>query len=177
MIFLKLLARLIKVLRAGPSPAQIAGGFVLGMLLGFLPFPNLYAFGILLLVLLLDVNLSAVILGWTFFGLLSYLLDPLFHRIGLFFLVDVRFLKGFWTWLYNLPLMPLTRFNNTVVLGSLVCGLVFLGPVYFLARKGILYYREKLDSKIQQLRIIQVIKGSSLYSTYVRIRNLADFSG
>ncbi len=52
MIILKLLSKLIKVLRAGPSPAQVAGGFTLGMFLGLMPGFNFY------------LNLLGLTAGW-----------------------------------------------------------------------------------------------------------------
>ena len=174
MIILKLLAKLVKVLRAGPSPAQIAGGFMLGMFLGLMPGFNFYRLLICILILLVDVNLSAVILGWMVFSLFAYLLDPVFHNIGFSLLVDVHWLHGFWTTLYNLPVLPFSHFNNTVVLGSLVVSIVFAVPVYFLARMGIIQYREKLDAKIQKLKLIKIVKGSKLFTIYTRVRRLGD---
>ncbi len=141
MIILKLLSKLIKVLRAGPSPAQVAGGFTLGMFLGLMPGFNFYWLLVLMIILLLNVNISAVILGWMVFSLFAYLLDPVAHNLGFLLLVDVAWLKGFWTMLYNLPVFPLSRYNNTVVLGSLIISLLLTTPVYFFARSGIIQYR------------------------------------
>ena len=174
MIILKLLAKLVKVLRAGPSPAQVAGGFMLGMFLGLMPGFNFYWLFICVLILLVDVNLSAAILGWMVFSLFAYLLDPVFHNIGFALLVDVHWLRRFWTTLYNLPVFPISHFNNTVVLGSLIVSMVLALPVYLLARLGIIQYREKLDSKIQKLKLIKIVKGSKLFTIYTRIKRLGD---
>lgn len=174
MIILKLLAKLVKVLRAGPSPEQVAGGFMLGMFLGLMPGFNFYWLLICVLILLVDVNLSAAILGWMVFSLFAYLLDPVFHDIGFALLVNVHWLRGFWTTLYNLPVFPISHFNNTVVLGSLIVSMVFALPVYLLARLGIIQYREKLDAKIQKLKLIKIVKGSKLFTIYTRIKRLGD---
>ncbi len=165
---------MVKVLRAGPSPAQIAGGFTLGMFLGLMPGFNFYRLVICVLILLVDVNLSAVILGWTVFSLFAYLLDPVFHDVGFVLLVNMHWLHGFWTALYNLPVFPISHFNNTVVLGSLVLSIFFAVPVYFLVRLGIIRYREKLDAQIQKMKLIKIIKGSKLFTIYTRVRRLGD---
>ncbi len=174
MLVLKFLSKLIMVLRNGASPAQIAGGLTLGMFLGFMPLLNLYSLFIFLLLLLLNVNLSMAIFGFTCFGLFSFLLDSAFHDIGYYLLVDVTALAEFWTILYNIPLFPFTRFNNTVVLGSLIVALILSIPLFLLTRIGVIAYREKLEPKIQRLKIFQVIKGSNLYQLYEKIRSLTE---
>ena len=174
MLVLKFLSKLIMILRAGASPAQIAGGLTLGMFLGFMPLFNLYSLFVVLLLLLLNANLSMAILGLTCFSLFSFLLDSVFHDIGYYLLVDVPALTAFWTTLYNMPLFPFTRFNNTVVLGSLVSAIILSIPLFLLTRRGVIVYREKLEPKLQRLKIFQVIKGSNLYQLYEKISSLTE---
>jgi uncharacterized protein (TIGR03546 family) len=162
------------ILRAGASPAQIAGGLTLGMFLGFMPLFNLYSLFVLLLLLILNVNLSMAIFGMTIFALFSFLLDSVFHDIGYMLLVEVPALHPFWTTLYNIPLFPFTRFNNTVVLGSLVTAMVLSLPLFLLARLGVIAYRAKLEPKIKQMKIVTAIQGSSVYQLYVKIRSLTE---
>jgi uncharacterized protein (TIGR03546 family) len=162
------------ILRNGASPAQIAGGFTLGMFLGFMPLLNLYSLFIFLVLLLLNVNLSMAVFGFTFFGLFSFLLDSVFHDIGYYLLVSVPALKAFWTTLYNIPLFPFTRFNNTVVLGSLISALILSIPLFLLTRMGVVAYREKLEPKIKRMKIVTAIQGTSLYQLYEKIRSLTE---
>jgi len=171
---LKFLSKLVKVLRAGPSPKQIAGGFMLGMFLGMMPGVNLYWLSICLVILFLNVNISAAMLGWMVFSLCSFLLDQLFHDIGFVLLVNIEWLREFWTKLYNLPVFPLSKYNNTVVLGSLVISFLIAIPVFFLAKFGIIQYREKLDPKVQNFKLLKIVKGSKVYTVYERIRNLGE---
>ena len=144
MIFLKLFGKLLRILRDGPSPGQIAGGIVLGMCLGMMPSINFYSVLVLLVILLLNVNISAAIFGWMVFKLFAFLLDPVFHSIGYALLRDAVMLNGFWTFLFNLPITPLTRFNNTVVLGSFVISLTLVIPLFFFSKMGVLQYRNVL---------------------------------
>ncbi|MFC1725474.1 TIGR03546 family protein [candidate division KSB1 bacterium] len=172
MIFLKFLGKILKVLRDGPSPAQVAGGFVLGMFLGLMPFFNLYSLLIILVIFILNVNISAAVLGIMVFKLFAYLLDPVFHEIGYALLVKAGLLHNFWTSLYNLPVFPLTKFNNTVVLGSFVSAIVFTIPVYFLSRTGVVQYRGKLEPAVKNMKIVKIVQGSKIYDIYSRVKNL-----
>jgi uncharacterized protein (TIGR03546 family) len=83
-------------------------------------------------------------------------------------------LKNLWTFLYNTPLVALSRYNNTIVSGSLVAALILSIPMFFLAKTGVIYYRENIDKKMQKWKIVQAVKGSKIYSFYEKIRNLGD---
>ncbi len=70
-------------------------------------------------------------LGYVVFGLLFYLLDPLFHTFGFYLLVDAGWLCGFWQTVNQIPFLALSRYNNTVMMGSLVSGLILFLTVFF----------------------------------------------
>jgi len=174
MILLKYLSKLLKALKSGESPAQLAGGFVLGMIMGLTPFWNLHNLLIFILILIIRVNISMAILGFAVFSGFAYLFDPLFHSLGFWALVDVNALKSFWTSIYNTPVGALTNFNNTVVLGSLLISLILVLPVFLLTKVGVVQYREKIDAKVQKLKIVQGLKSSKLYSIYEKINEWRD---
>lgn len=174
MFWLKIIRNFIKILREGQTPVQIAGGFALGSIVGLSP--NLTIQGILvwLIILILDVNLSSAILSFTLFSIIAFLFDPLINRLGFFVLTQIDFLKDFWTWLYNAPVAPLTRFNNTIVMGSLILSFILLIPVFFGMKSFVINYRSHIGSKIEKWKIYQIIKRSSLIQLYTKIR---DFGG
>jgi len=172
MFWLKLVANFIKILREGQTPAQVAGGFALGSILGLSPMLTLQGLLIWLVVLVLDVNLSAATFSLTLFALIAYIFDPIFHRLGYFLLMDIDSLKGLWTVLYNAPIAPLTRFNNTVVLGSLVSALFLFMPIYFGMKKFVVAYRATLGVRMQKMKIYQIISKSWIIQTYQRIRGM-----
>jgi len=172
MFWLQIVKNFIQILRSGQTPRQIAAGFALGSMVGLMPFLTLQGLFLWLLILMFDVNLSAAILSATLFTLVAYLFDPVFHALGYFFLADISALKGLWTSLYNAPIAPLTRFNNTVVLGSLLCSILLFFPVYFGMRSFVLAYRAHLHTKIEQWKIYQVISKSTLVRWYDRVKNL-----
>ncbi|HGY56006.1 MAG TPA: TIGR03546 family protein [Caldithrix abyssi] len=174
MLILKFLAKLIKILRSGATPGQIAAGFALGMIMGLTPLWTLHNFIVLLLLVVFNVNLSAAIFSFVLFSGFAYLLDPLFHNLGYFLLVNIPALKPFWTTLYNTPVIALSRFNNTVVMGSLVSALVLLPFAFWGMRSFVIIYREKWDPKLQKLKIVQMVKGSKLYGWYEKIKELGE---
>jgi uncharacterized protein (TIGR03546 family) len=171
MIYLKILGKFIKVLRSGASPGQIASGFALGTILGFTPVNSLHNLLIVILIIILNVNITAAVLAFVLFTILAFILDPVFHTIGYTILVNISFLEPVWTWLYNVPVAPLTRFNNTIVIGSLIFALVLYIPNYLLFKWFVTRYRDSWNQKMDKWKIVKIFKGSKLIQLYIKIKN------
>jgi len=163
------LMRLIKLLNKGASPNQLAGAFALGSLLGLIPGWPLPAFFLIFIILLVNINLSMVLFATAIGSMVAWLADPIFHAMGLWLLEDVSGLQGLWTALYNHPIAILTRFNNSVMMGALTIGLILQLPLFFLFRWFVIAYREKLMARLNQLKVIQWIRGSRLYALYQQV--------
>jgi uncharacterized protein (TIGR03546 family) len=172
MFGLEIIAKIFKILRSGGSPGQIAAGFTLGMVPGLTPPWNLHNLIILILLIILNVNLGAAIFSFIIFSGIAYIFDPWFHDLGYYLLTGIPALKEMWTTLYHMPVFGLSNFNNTVVMGSLITSLVLLIPIYFLIKKFIVLYREKLEARFLKLKIVQLVRGSRIYSFYEKIKNL-----
>lgn len=172
MFFLKLLSKFIKVLRSAASPSQIAWGFALGAIVGLTPFWSLHNFIVFILLIVLHVNGSSAVLAFTICSFFAWVFDPIFHAIGFTVLVRVSVLESVWTALYNLPIAPLTRFNNTVVMGSLLCSLVLLAPNYFLFKWFVIRYRTSWNETIQRWKITQMLKANKLIQFYFKVREM-----
>jgi uncharacterized protein (TIGR03546 family) len=172
MFYLKFIKNFISILRAGQTPAQVAGGFALGSILGLSPMLTLQGAVVWLILLVLDVNFSAAGVAMTLFGLFAFLLDPVFHWLGYQILVNTDPLRGLWTWLYNAPIAPLTRFNNTVVMGSFVAALILFLPVYAGMKHFVVAYRTHIHSRLEKWKVYQVLDRSKMLEWYRRIRDL-----
>jgi uncharacterized protein (TIGR03546 family) len=172
MFWLKLIRDFFKVLRDGQTPRQIAAGFALGSILGLSPMFTLQGALVWLLILLFDVNLSAALLAITLFSLVAYVADPAFHWLGFQLLVNVQGLAPLWTWLYNAPIAPLSRFYNTVVMGSLAASLVLVLPIYLAMKRFVIAYRTHIHSRVERWKIYTVIHRSTLFQWYEKIRDL-----
>lgn len=174
MFFINIFGKILKVLRSNQTPAQIAGGFVLGMLMGITPFWSLVNLLLLLVVIIINVNLSAVILAYMVFSAVVYLADPMFHSFGYWLLVDAGFLKPLWISMYHAPLLPYTRFNNTVYLGSFIVGLLLSIPVYIGVKSFVINYRQKYEARVNNWKWVKWIKASKLYTWYERLKFLGE---
>jgi len=171
MFGLDLLAKLLKVLRSGDTPGQIAAGFMLGMIIGLTPMFSLHNLLVVFLIIIFNVNISMAIFSFVLFSGFAYIFDPLFHSFGYFLLVDITSLKGFYTTLYNVPIIALSKFNNTVVMGSLISSLLLMPVIYFFMKKFVIVYRTNLEPKVQKLKIVQSLKASKLFNFYEKVRD------
>lgn len=174
MFWLQIVSNFLKILRAGQTPRQIAAGFALGSIVGLSPVFTLQGLVVWLLILIFNVNLSAAILSFTLFSVVAYLLDPLFHWLGYQLLVNVEALKDLWTTLYNAPIAPLTRFNNTVVMGSFLAAIVLSLPVYFGMKQFVIAYRATIGAKVERWKIYQIVSKSAIVRWYDRIKNFGE---
>ncbi len=175
MLPIQYLSKLIKILRSAASPSQIAGGFILGMIIGLSPtFLNLINLFMIFLIIILNVNIATAIFSYVIFSALGYILDPVFHSLGYNVLVNVSWLKGLWTSLYNVPMFPFTRYNNTVVMGSMITSLILLVPMFYLIKRFIINYREKYEPRVKNLKWIKLMKSTQLYQWYEKLKFLGD---
>src|SRR5260370_41176645 len=137
---IKLIQSLFGALHSEGTPGQLAAEIVLGSFLGLTPLFNLHNALIFAALVLLNISFAGGMLGWALFVPIGFLLDPLFDWLG-HRLLFAEQLRGVWTTLYNTPVVPLTNFNNTAVLGSLVFALVFALPLFFALRWAVPLYR------------------------------------
>lgn len=174
MFILEILGKFIKILSSDVSPNQLAWGFALGTILGFTPFWTLHNLVVIILLIILRVNISAALFSFALFSFFAWLLDPFFHTIGYAVLVDIPALQSMWTSLYNAPIAPFTRFNNTVVMGSFLFSIVLLLPNYFLFKWFVHRYRDSWREKIKKWKITKALLGSKIVQLYFKIK---DFGG
>ncbi|MEX0845860.1 MAG: TIGR03546 family protein [Balneolaceae bacterium] len=158
-------AKLLKALASEASPSQIAGGIILGMIIGLTPVASLHNLFILILILILKVNLGMAILSFTIFSGIAYLADPLFHSFGIW-LLELESMQQTWTDMYNNEWWALTKFYNTVVIGSFATAVLLCIPMFPLTQFGVLQYRKHIHEKMQKWKVIKAIKGTKFYSIY-----------
>ena len=172
---LTIVARIFKILNSETEPAQISLSLCFAMVAGLTPLWTLHNLVVLLLVLILRVNLTTFILGWLGFTGVAYLLDPLFHVIGLNVLTQ-NSLQDIWTSLYNSTLWRFSNFNNSILMGSLIFSLILFIPLFFLSRLIIVKYREHMLEWIMKSPILKAVKASKFYNTYQSVSDWGGFS-
>ena len=166
---IKLVQSLFGALHSEGTPGQLSAGIVLGSLLGLTPLFNLHNAVVFALLVLLNVSFAGGLLGWALFVPVGFLLDPLFDWIGHRLLLAPS-LRGLWTSLYNTPIIPLTNFNNTVVLGSLVFALLLAVPLFFGLRWAVARYRVTVGERVRQSKFYRAVTASKAYNVYKMFR-------
>ena len=116
------------------QPHHLALGISLGVALGLLPKANLIALGLVFAIFALRTHLVASFAVTLVCSWISLLVDPLLGMLGRVIL-NLGALQGFWVSLYELPFVPWTCFNNTVVMGALCVAILQAYPTYRLARR------------------------------------------
>jgi uncharacterized protein (TIGR03546 family) len=120
-------------LTARTTPAQLALGLTLGLIVGAMPKTNLIALGLCVAIFSLRCNKGLAIATAIAFSFLGPSIDPFTHKLGLAVL-SVHSLQATYASVLNLPLGPWIGFNNTVVVGTFLLGLYTAYPVFWLSR-------------------------------------------
>jgi len=165
-LLLKLVQSLIKALHSEGTPGQLAAGLALGSILGLTPLWNIHNAIVFALIVVLNVSFAGALLGWALFVPVGFLLDPAFDWIGRTLLLETPALRPLWTALYNAPVVPLTSFNNTVVLGSVVFALALWLPLFFASRWGVVRYRATVAERLKRSALYRMVTASKLYNLY-----------
>jgi uncharacterized protein (TIGR03546 family) len=168
-LLLKFLQTLIKALNSKGGPGEVGLGMAIGLAFGLTPLMSPHNIIVLAVAMLTTVSFPGVMLGWAVAVPLGFALDPLFHKIGMALLTSDA-LAPLFIWIVNTPIVSLSRFNNSIVLGSFVFWLVSLVPAYFLFRWLVTRYRADVYARFQKLKIFQAIKASKLWSVYEMFR-------
>jgi uncharacterized protein (TIGR03546 family) len=150
---LKFIVKFLKALNSNSHPGEIAHAVCLGMLLGFLPKNNIFWFIITVFVLFMRINKGALVLCTLCFSLLAPLFDPLFDTVGYWFLTLPK-LEPVFAWLLDIPFVGFTKFNNTIVMGSLLVSLGLYIPVYWLVRLFLKYWRAFLAPAVRKTKLV-----------------------
>ena len=143
-----------RAVQAESATWQIALGCTLGMVLGIIPKGNLIAISLTVIVLAIRLNLGAAMLSTLLFSLVGRWLDPITHPIGVY-LLSADSLQTTWKRLYDLPMAPWTSFNNSVVLGSVVLGILVSIPFYLLTH----WATERWKSRSRAVEIAGFLTG------------------
>ena len=151
---------LVEVFLAADSPRQLAVGVMLGMMIGLVPKGNLIAVGLLVLLFALRANLATGTIAAVLFSWMVFFLDPISHRIGHAVLGAER-LQPIWAYLYDLPLVPWTSFNNTVVFGSLILGICLSYPVYRVSRRMFEVYQPWMLERLEAYKLSWLARGNN----------------
>ena len=158
-MMIRLVAKVLVVLNSNTRPLQIGAAVAIGLLLALLPAANLIFAAVVLILFVVRVQLGVAIASAVAFSLIVPAFDSLLNRLGTWILT-LPSLVGFFTSLYATPVVPLTRFNNTLVAGGLVAGVVLFVPVALLSILLANLYRKHIHARIANSKLVQAIKAA-----------------
>ncbi len=158
---LKAIAKLLGAISSNTRPGAIAHAVSCGVLLGFMPKDNLLWYILFIFILFMNIQRGAYALSILLGASLTVFLDPLFDSVG-YSILTVESVKPYYASLLDIPFVAFTKFNNTVVMGSFVCGVAAYIPLYVLARLFVWAWRKYLAEKVRKLKIAAVLKNIPL---------------
>lgn len=167
---LKSIVSLFAALNANVNPGEIAHAFSCGILLGFMPKDNLLWWVVFVFILFIRINkpmyLIMVLIASTF----APVVDNLFDTVGYAFLT-IPSLSGFFGNLLEIPFVGFTKFNNSVVMGALLCGLAIYIPMYVIGRILVFLWRKHIAGWIRNTHLAKA------FSKLPLIAKIADMVG
>ncbi|GHV43578.1 hypothetical protein AGMMS50268_36370 [Spirochaetia bacterium] len=153
---IKTIAKLILALNGNVQKGQIAAGFAWGLLLGLVPAGNFFWIILIVVSFFFKHNHASKLLVMALIKIFMPLISSLTDALG-WEILHIESLQPLFTTLYNMPFVPFTRFNNTLVAGGLVGGIVLWLPVFFLVLVLVPLYRNTIAPKIGNAKIVKVI--------------------
>ena len=171
-LLLKQFFGFLKLLNSETGSNQIASGVALGFILGFSPILSLQGLIVILIMLFFRVQIGAAFIAAFFFSFIAYLLDPVCNGLGQMVLENES-LKPLFTELYNMPIVPFTKFYNSLVMGSGILGFL-LSPVIFILAKILIHkYRQTIVARYKDTKFWKFVKATSLYQWYAKYDSIA----
>ncbi len=165
---IKKIFKLLKAFNGNVNPAEIAHAFAFGAILGLMPKHNLLWYLVLVFILFMRINRPAYLLMIMAGSAVSYLFDGIFDTLGYAFLT-IPWLSGIFGWLLDIPFVAYTQFNNTVVMGSLLTGLILYIPLYWTGRGLVWLWRKWLAEKVRNSKLFKVLQKAPLVAKIVSL--------
>lgn len=170
-LLLKQIFAFFKLLNSDTGHNQLASGLACGLILGLAPFLSLQTALVLFLVFIFRIQLGAAFLSAFFFKFVAYLLDPVTDVIGKAVL-EQEGLRSLFVEMYNMPIIPFTRFNHSIVMGSLVLSVLLAPIAFFVFRSLIIKYRIVVVERFKQTKAWKLFAATSLYNWYSKYDKL-----
>lgn len=166
-LILKQLFAFIKLLNSDTGNISLAMGMTCGFILGMTPVLSLHSLLIFLILFFFRIQIGAALVAAFFFKFIAFLLDPAFDFVGQKVL-EMESLQGIFTTLYNMPIVPFTRFNNSIVMGSAVVTFALSPFVFILSQYFIIKYREVVVARFKGTKFWKAMQATKFYQWYYK---------
>ena len=158
-LILKQIFSFIKLLNSDTGNISLAAGMTCGFILGMTPTLSLHSLLIFMILFIFRIQIGAAMVMAFFFKFVAFLLDPLFHAAGSHVL-EMESLKPLFTTLFNMPLIPYTRFNNSIVMGSAVITFALSPFVFLLSQYLIIKYRVVVLARFKTTKMWKAVEAT-----------------
>jgi uncharacterized protein (TIGR03546 family) len=170
-VLLKQIFGFLKLLNSDKGENQIAVGIACGLILGFAPSFSLQTLIVIVVLFFFRIQIGAAMIAMFFFAIIAWVFDPVFDSIGRATL-EISGLKGLFTTMYNMPIIPFTKFNNSVVMGSLVLSFILAPLVFVISKILIIKYRISVFEKFKETKFFKGVKATGFYKWYAKYDSL-----
>lgn len=170
-LLLRQLFKFFKLLNSDTATHSLAWGMSLGCVLGFSPILSFQAFLVFAICFVFRVQLGAAFFSAFFFKIIAFIIDPLADQLGQAVL-EWASMRDLFVTLYNMPLIPLTRFNNSVVMGSGIIGFTLAIPLFFGFKVFIVKYRQNVVARFRDSKIWKLWTTTVVYKWYSKYSEL-----
>jgi len=155
----KPIGKLIVALNGNVKKSQIAAGIAWGVLLGLIPGGSFLWVVLFLGSFFFSHHHWSKIFAMTIVKLLSPLFIYFIDAIG-WEILNYEAFQPFFTTLYNMPFVPFTRFNNTLIMGGLAGGIVLWLPAFIVFMALIPLYRNHIAPIIRNSKLVKTVAKS-----------------
>jgi uncharacterized protein (TIGR03546 family) len=170
-LLLKQIFAFFRLLNSETGTNQLAAGLACGLILGFSPMLSIQAFLVLFLIFFFRIQMGAAFLSAFFFKFVAFVIDPVADQLGRVIL-EAPGLRPVFVQMYNMPLVPLTRFNNSIIMGSGVIGLMLVIPAFFIFKALVIKYRITVVARLKGTKIWKAFAATKLYNWYNKYTEL-----
>ena len=166
MFLIKQIFTLLRLLHSENGDRSIAIGISLGFIMGLTPILSLQGLLLFSILVLFRIQVSAALLSWLVFGFIPAFIPHPLNYVGSLVL-ESNALRPLWAIFYKAPILPLSQFNNTIVMGGFIIGILGAPLIY----KGVLFlikkYRGSIGAYLSNTQFIKILKGSKFYNWYM----------
>lgn len=170
-LLLKQIFQLIKLLHSESETSPMAWGISLGFVLGMTPAFSLQSVLVFFLLFIFRIQIGAAFLAAFFFKFIAFFLDPVFHSVGAAVLT-MDSLEPLFTALYNMPIVPWTRFYNSIVMGSGIVSIALMPFVFIGAKIAVSKYRATVVARAKDTKAWKYFKATTFYKWYASYDSL-----
>ena len=164
--------KLVSSLNSNAHPGDVAHAVSCAILLAFVPKGNLLWPLLFSVTIFMRMNKPAFLLSFALFSVTVPFADVFVERLG-YAILGTGFLRPFFSSIFDVPFVGLTRFNNTMVMGSLAAGAAAYAPTYFAVRSLIGVWRTKVQPIVVKSKLYKALSGIPIVKLVFKAGDIA----